>query len=193
MAFGEVAFVGGVHPDVPPAEIDGVVAAEVFVVEDAVDGWPVHEAVGPVEVCVVDDDHDEDGDDEVGNSEIGDMEIPVGGESQFWAECEPADGGEDEQGEKRPGEFAPVVLVLWKGWLDSPSEEMAAPDDIEDEHSEADEKEIAEEERCVDGDGEPLEVAGDLDEEVLDHLVFQIRGNGLVTEEKSPVSSEVIL
>jgi hypothetical protein len=24
-------------------------------------------------------------------------------------------------------------------------------------------------------------------------LVFQIRGNGLVTEEKSPVSSEVIL
>lgn len=34
--FGEVAFVafvGGVHPDVPPAEIDAVVSAEVFVVE----------------------------------------------------------------------------------------------------------------------------------------------------------------
>jgi len=144
-------------------------------VEYAIDGRPMQETVGPVKVGVVDDNHDCDGDNEVGYSIVGDMEIPAGERSDLRAECEPADGGEDEKREERPEELAPVFAVFWKGWLDFPSEKMASPDDVEDKHSKACEKEITEEERGVDGDGEPLDVAGDIDEEILDHFVFQIR------------------
>lgn len=105
----------------------------------------VHEAMGPIEVRIVNHQHDQDADYEIAGTEILPPGIQLSIRSNGSHEEPIADGGEDDRGDQRIENFTQVVSILRKPGLNFFMGPSLSFDPIEDRKGNESQNQVPEE------------------------------------------------